>query len=555
MALTSPRGFSGGPMADIDYGIGAAGTSVVEGGFDVSQPNAGTRTVSVAAGTADAFGIRITNDAAITQALAAPSSGGAWYLLALRFTWTGTGKGVALVAVAGPTTGVTTKPVSIPGAVPSDAKRSPGGQWDLPLAYVFVNSADTTATIFDLRMVRNGLNGAMAVNLSALVFSNLQGLFASGGIIPVGVFASTYGQFHEASAWQRRSDGTLVPLGRIKIGGTNNGADVLGELLALKQANLIGLYAKDEVFDSYTGKTWQWGGSSFVSRTPAQNDSSTSVATTEWVQTNSGVRVANLQALLSLLGSAQCPPVGTLVLVGQGEAGASGVGGTHYRSTWRVDGYQHASPLDNVPILVDSTDSLGRLTSAIGGGGYWAGNMSFSHRHTIVHVEQTTETFEYRWDANSGQFRLWPGSDTYCELSYNGGTDQQLNGNDWTTQTLFDTWDYQGLFGWDGSSLIIPAYGAGRYEFTWWASITNDDTAERYLQTVQNATRGVEDWTGHSGAFADRPMVAKAALFCNPGDKVQVKVNRSQSGAQWFRRGNYQYPNRPRLLARLIGWR
>lgn len=173
MALTAPRGFSGGPMADIDYGIGAAGTPWVESvaALAVTQPNTGTRTVSLAAGTADAFGVRVTNDAPLPQALAAPSSGGAWYLIALRFNWSA--KTCTLQVLPGPTTGTTAAPTAIPAALPGTVTSTPGASFDMPLAWVFVNSADTIATVFDTRMGRS-LGQPVAIGGAALGVLALQ---------------------------------------------------------------------------------------------------------------------------------------------------------------------------------------------------------------------------------------------------------------------------------------------------------------------------------------------------------------------------------------------
>lgn len=200
MAITTPRGFAGGPMADIDYGIGAAGQAFAESGqaFFVSQPNTGTRTVTVDAGTACAYGVRVTNDAPISQALAAPSSGGAWYLMALRFSWSA--KTVTLQALPGPTTGATTAPTDIPTSMPATLANTLGTSWDMPLAWVFVNSANATATIFDVRMrVSNAL--LFGRTLQSLKVLGQQFVLVAGLTMPSYADGITY-RWTNAGAWR-----------------------------------------------------------------------------------------------------------------------------------------------------------------------------------------------------------------------------------------------------------------------------------------------------------------------------------------------------------------
>lgn len=192
MALTTPRGFAGGPMADIDYGIGSAGGAWVEsaGGLAVTQPNTATRTVSIAAGNGAAFGVRVTNDAALSQALAAPGSGGAWYLLALRYNWSA--KTVTLQALPGPTTGATTTPTDVPATLPATMTSTPGTSFDQPLAWAFVNSANTTITLFDLRIRSSWLDQLAAATPQALAVSALQNPPLSGITMPCLSNGATY---------------------------------------------------------------------------------------------------------------------------------------------------------------------------------------------------------------------------------------------------------------------------------------------------------------------------------------------------------------------------
>lgn len=183
MALTAPRGFSGGPMADIDYGIGAAGGAWVESAaaLAVTQPSSSVRTVSVAAGNCDAFGIRVTNDAALAQSITAPGSGGAWYLITVRFNWSA--KTATLQALAGPTTGATTAPTGTPATLPATIQTAPGTQFDLPLAWVWASSATSTLTLFDVRM-RTLQNEAFASTPAALVLFAQQFAPVAGMQVP-----------------------------------------------------------------------------------------------------------------------------------------------------------------------------------------------------------------------------------------------------------------------------------------------------------------------------------------------------------------------------------
>lgn len=166
MTLTA-KGFAGGPMADIDYGIGSAGGCWVESTAALAVTAVGgTRSVSIAVGNGAAFGVRVINDAAITQALTAPGSGGAWYMLALRFNWST--KSVTLQALAGPTIGGTAAPTAIPTALPGTMTTAPGTSFDMPLAWAFVNSANTTVTLFDLRLLGSYLDQLAAFTQNSL---------------------------------------------------------------------------------------------------------------------------------------------------------------------------------------------------------------------------------------------------------------------------------------------------------------------------------------------------------------------------------------------------
>jgi hypothetical protein len=275
MALTTPRGFSGGPMADIDYGQASAGSAWVEtAGAFATAAVTGTRSITNAPGTAVAFGVRVTNDAAITQALAAPGSGGAWYLRALRFDWAA--KTVTSVTIAGPTTGGTAIPTLMPTVLPgSNFNTTPGTTFDLPLAWVFVNSANTTVAIWDLRLVQTGGDNLAAVNLWAVTFAGMSGLMREGAQLSVMTHTMLSGGKHVRSTWQRTTT-YWAPVGRIIIDDTalygsaaNEIQNQLHQDAGNSRADLIavaaggypvplGLGAHDEVRSDLSNVVWRF---------------------------------------------------------------------------------------------------------------------------------------------------------------------------------------------------------------------------------------------------------------------------------------------------------
>lgn len=107
---------------------------------------AGTRSVSVAAGTLYGDGVVSVNSGAETVAMTTPVNG-QWYVIALRRTWaTNT---AALVAIAGATT-TTTTPTAAPTSFPT-LNTNVGVLTDQPIAWAWCNSANTTQVIFDIR--------------------------------------------------------------------------------------------------------------------------------------------------------------------------------------------------------------------------------------------------------------------------------------------------------------------------------------------------------------------------------------------------------------------
>lgn len=106
-----------------------------------------SRTFSVSAGEACAFGILDTNDAPVTLAPTLPASGGRWYLIALRRTWLS--KVSALVIIPHTTT-TTTVPTAAPTTLPAN-NSAPGSVDDQPLFFVWANATTTSTLVVDLR--------------------------------------------------------------------------------------------------------------------------------------------------------------------------------------------------------------------------------------------------------------------------------------------------------------------------------------------------------------------------------------------------------------------
>jgi hypothetical protein len=162
------KGFAGGPMADIDFGFIANAGLYVEGANDlqVTQPSSGTRSVRVATGSSDGYGVRVINDAVIDQVLAPPIAGVQWYMLALRRDWAA--KTCTLVVLSGSNPSSSALPSTSVGlSLPATIASGPGTQVDQPLAWVAVSQATTVVAIFDLRM-RLVLDQLVAPNAEAL---------------------------------------------------------------------------------------------------------------------------------------------------------------------------------------------------------------------------------------------------------------------------------------------------------------------------------------------------------------------------------------------------
>lgn len=208
-------GYSGGPMTELQWALTAHVTSRFESAADcaVTQPNTTVRSVSVAAGSATAYGVRVTSDAAVTQALTAPGAGGAWYLLAWRRTWSPT-KSAALQVLAGPTTAGTVAPTAAPAALPAGFTSTAGTQADQPIAWVWVSSASTTLAIFDVRLLTTLAGGTpLAPTLDALTVAALT--LREGALVasqPLAVAGGTL----RGTSW-RLTGGVMLPAEELRV--------------------------------------------------------------------------------------------------------------------------------------------------------------------------------------------------------------------------------------------------------------------------------------------------------------------------------------------------
>lgn len=157
-------------MSEADYamlvGDGVPAFDTVDS-FRVTSTGTGSqRAITIAPGFANADGVRVTSDATMIQNLNAPSAGGVWILATLRRSWAPL-RQAGIVFHAGPTTGSTGPAVLIPSAWPDTFARTVGTVTDQPIAWVFINSANATVSVFDLRLIRSG-GTPVAISMEAL---------------------------------------------------------------------------------------------------------------------------------------------------------------------------------------------------------------------------------------------------------------------------------------------------------------------------------------------------------------------------------------------------
>jgi len=111
---------------------------------------AGSRAVNVATGKGIGHGVTVRSDAIVNLALATPAAG-RWYKIVVHRDWT-TGT-ASIIALPWDTTTSTVPTVAgIPTTTAVGEVHQPGtGADDQPLAAAWVNAANTTVTVFDLR--------------------------------------------------------------------------------------------------------------------------------------------------------------------------------------------------------------------------------------------------------------------------------------------------------------------------------------------------------------------------------------------------------------------
>jgi hypothetical protein len=113
---------------------------------------AGQRSVSIAGGTAMAYGIDVEATASETVPLARPADAGRWNLIAIERAHQSNGTvAVSLVVLQGPAT-TETQPTRPPTTKPTGWVVTPGVKTHQALHWVWVASATSTIAVFDVRV-------------------------------------------------------------------------------------------------------------------------------------------------------------------------------------------------------------------------------------------------------------------------------------------------------------------------------------------------------------------------------------------------------------------
>lgn len=214
------------------------------------------RSVSVAPGSGDHAFVKYTSDSAQTLALAAPNSGGKWYLIAIDREWspTNTATLVALDTGYSDTQGYTSFSNTIweqaLAAAAAILKNSPGTAGSTvasgahqPLALVYVIAASTTLQVVDLRGVRTGAGMAEYQSLHGLAFAAAVNHLREGGVASVGPHTLYNGGYHVSSTWRRETtlaagnagySCSTFPVGRIIVDSSvgSPASTPLGQIVA-----------------------------------------------------------------------------------------------------------------------------------------------------------------------------------------------------------------------------------------------------------------------------------------------------------------------------------
>lgn len=228
----------------------------------------GSRTVSVAAGTALAAFVKYTSDAPQTLNLAPPNSGVKYYAISLNRQWSPTSTCVLQADDLG-----VTDAMSASGFLPASVFTALAALPDQPgtagstagarqvLAVVQVRAADTTLTIGDLRFVRTKGGTFLVNNLHALRWAGIKtdpgSIVTFSGNTPNGIIGpSTWA--NAGAGWRpvgKIRASSLAALADIERAYTDagypfivDGSDCLGTVLA----NALGGAAV------YNGITYRW---------------------------------------------------------------------------------------------------------------------------------------------------------------------------------------------------------------------------------------------------------------------------------------------------------
>jgi hypothetical protein len=122
----------------------------------------GSRAINLTPGMVYGTGVRTTSDATVRVDFPSPAANaGAWHMVALRRNWETNSQSVVTLTDATFNTGATT-PATFPTGTPSGYLNNPGTSDDVPLYWVWVNSANVTVLLIDLRVVAGAKRGTAA---------------------------------------------------------------------------------------------------------------------------------------------------------------------------------------------------------------------------------------------------------------------------------------------------------------------------------------------------------------------------------------------------------
>lgn len=182
------------------------------GDLAVSQV-AGVRSVSVAAGSAFGDGVLTTLSSAETVALPTPTNG-QWYLLVLNRLWSDSS---TRLAIRNSSTTSGTASGLVPTSYPASTKTAVGSECDLPIAWLWANSAGTAVTVVPILRVSAAVQPRRGdATTRDLVFGAPAALAAQSFMQGMGWFNTTLGYEERYSS---AYDATLNPNGRAGSAG------------------------------------------------------------------------------------------------------------------------------------------------------------------------------------------------------------------------------------------------------------------------------------------------------------------------------------------------